>query len=148
MWKRSVWPVFEHRAAVLTPPDGGTIAHSVTRPTHPAPCHDIRCCHSLTSVRRDPSVGARPQTGRSHPRALASCLGVTLFTVHAFAFTLISETEDAVGWTSGPHCAANKCANYATRPTKSGAPFASSEKVRQLSLAHAQTGEPTHPESV
>ena len=35
------WPVFEHREAVLTPLSGGTITHSLVRPTQLALCHDI-----------------------------------------------------------------------------------------------------------
>ena len=35
------WPVFEHRGAILTPLGGGSIAHSLIRPAHLAPCHDI-----------------------------------------------------------------------------------------------------------
>jgi hypothetical protein len=31
------WPVFEHREAVLTPLRGGTITHSLARPTQLAP---------------------------------------------------------------------------------------------------------------
>ena len=34
--------MFEHRKAVPTPLGGGTIAHSLIRPSHLAPCHDIR----------------------------------------------------------------------------------------------------------
>ena len=41
------WPVFEHRRAVLTPLGGGTIAHSLIRPAHLAPCHDIRYSRCL-----------------------------------------------------------------------------------------------------
>jgi hypothetical protein len=41
------WPVFEHRGAALTPLGGGTIAHSLIRPAHLAPCHDIRYSRCL-----------------------------------------------------------------------------------------------------
>ena len=41
------WLVFEHREAVLTPPGGGTIAHSLIRPAHLAPCHNIRYSRCL-----------------------------------------------------------------------------------------------------
>ena len=41
------WLVFEHRGAVLTPLGGGTIAHSLIRPAHLAPCHDIRYSRCL-----------------------------------------------------------------------------------------------------
>jgi hypothetical protein len=34
--------MFEHREAVPTPLGGGAIAHSLIRPAHLAPCHDIR----------------------------------------------------------------------------------------------------------
>ena len=49
-WRRAGvvgWPVFEHRGAVLTPLGGGTIAHSLIRPAHLAPCHDIRYSRCL-----------------------------------------------------------------------------------------------------
>ena len=34
--------MFEHRDAAPTPLGGGAIAHSLIRPAHLAPCHDIR----------------------------------------------------------------------------------------------------------
>ena len=39
--------VSEHREAFLTPLGGGTITHSLIRPAHLAPCHDIRYSRCL-----------------------------------------------------------------------------------------------------
>ena len=52
------WPVFEHREAVPTPPGGGTIAHSLIRTAHLAPCHDIRYSRCLP----EPSGASNPRT--------------------------------------------------------------------------------------
>ena len=50
------WPVFEHREAFLTPLGGGTIAQSLIRTAHLAPCHDIRYSRCQTA----PSRQVRP----------------------------------------------------------------------------------------
>ena len=39
--------MFEHREAVLAPLGGETITHSLIRPAHLAPCHDIRYSQCL-----------------------------------------------------------------------------------------------------
>ena len=52
------WPVFEHREAFLTPLGGGTIAHSLIRTAHLAPCHDIRYSRCLP----EPSGASNPRT--------------------------------------------------------------------------------------
>ena len=44
------WSVFEHCAAVLSPPSGGTIVHSPILPAHLAPYHDIRYSRILFDV--------------------------------------------------------------------------------------------------
>jgi hypothetical protein len=50
------WPVFEHHEAFLTPLGGGTIAQSLIRTAHLAPCHDIRYSRCQTA----PSRQVRP----------------------------------------------------------------------------------------
>ena len=50
--------MFEHREAVPTPLGGGTIAHSLIRPAHLAPCHDIRYSRCLP----EPSAPSNPRT--------------------------------------------------------------------------------------
>jgi hypothetical protein len=56
------WPVFEHCEAFLTLLSGGTITHSLIRPAHMAPYHDIRY---LLVPSWEPS-GAYPQYPRIH----------------------------------------------------------------------------------
>ena len=50
--------MFEHRGAVPTPLGGGAIAHSLIRPAHLAPCHDIRYSRCLP----EPSGASNPRT--------------------------------------------------------------------------------------
>ena len=55
---RKGWPVFEHYGAVSAPLGGGTIARSLIRPAHLAPCHDIRYSRCLP----EPAGASNPRT--------------------------------------------------------------------------------------
>ena len=61
--------MFEHREAVLAPLGGETIAHSLIRPAHLAPCHDIRYSQCLPEPAGTAAGASNPRT----PRAVYTC---------------------------------------------------------------------------
>ena len=70
------WLVFEHREAFLTPLGGGTIARSLIRTAHLAPCHDIRYSRCQT----EPSGASNREnaSGGLHvwERSVGRCLSI------------------------------------------------------------------------
>ena len=70
------WPVFEHREAFFTLLSGATIAHSLIRTGHLAPCHDIRYSRCLP----EPSGASNREnaSGGLHvwERSVGRCLSI------------------------------------------------------------------------
>ena len=68
--------MFEHHGAVPTPLGGGAIAHSLIRPAHLAPCHDIRYSRCLP----EPSGASNREntSGGLHvwERSVGRCLSI------------------------------------------------------------------------
>ena len=69
--------IFEHREAVSTPLSDGTIAHSLIRHAHLAPCHDIRYSRCLL-LNRLVRVQSENTSGGLHvwERSIGRCLSI------------------------------------------------------------------------